>query len=218
MQKHIRITFAAVSCAVLLAAVPARATVTVVEISTSPGATVTIQSTVPPLNYSGGALAGVYNLKVDGVDTDSFCIDLGRYSASTPQPYEVVNLASAPLNPSGPMGALAAKQIKQLWEQYYSSTLSNTDAAALQLAIWKVSAVGAGFTLGWTGTSATIASQATAMYTWVLANPNAPQASLVALVSPTYQNYVIETPDSGMTLTFLGLGMLGVAWLRRDRK
>ncbi len=75
------------------------------------------------------------DILVDGYSTQGFCIDPWHWSLSGTMAYNSEDLAAGPKNP-GPMGAATALQVDQLWQQYYSPTMSNSDAAGLQIAIW----------------------------------------------------------------------------------
>ncbi len=119
------------------------------------------------------------------------------------------------------MGATAALEISQLWTQYYTSSISNSTAAALQIEIWKI--VDAAVTNGTFhldsidgGDSATVLSTMSAMDAFLASNPGAAAANLVAVTGPG-QDYVIlsPAPDSGATAALLGCTFLGLVGLRR---
>jgi hypothetical protein len=165
---------------------------------------------------STGAYAGIYNLTVDGVATPSFCIDVAdENNNNTFNDYYYNDLASSPLAPAGPMGSTAATDIEKLWAQYYSPSMGDQDAAALQVAIWE-----------------DIAANATTPYS-ITVNNNDPtdpiygeaiaeianlpyltaQADLVGLVGPNgpsgEQSYVVAVPEPTTVGCFLlGLGAL----------
>jgi len=183
--------------------------VTVAELSPYPGEkTVTIN--VPGF-YSGGVYAGIAKLLVNGVATDGFCIDPFHFSSPLSLPYETASLENAPKNSSiytGPMGAVKALQIENLWAMNYSPGMDASHAAGLQIAIWMI--VGQGkFIL----TSANDFG-ANDMINAIGGYQGAP-ANLLALTGPG-QDYVIQkTPDGGSTALLLGLGTFGLAFFRR---
>jgi hypothetical protein len=159
--------------------------------------------------------AGVVKLKVDGVATDAFCIDPWHWSIGGAQPYDLVPLTSAP-KPPGPMSAAAALQIEQLWKQFYSPTITDNTAAALQIAIWQT--VDAGVSGGTFSLVSTNDYGASSMLSWVTSNPTAPAANLVALTGRG-QDYVIPSvPDVASSAALLGLSLAGLMALRKRAK
>jgi VPDSG-CTERM motif len=191
-------------------------TVTVTEESVNPGGTVHISS---PGFYTGGAAAGIYNLKVvDGAETDyiaSFCIDPWQWAPNN-KSYTVGALASSPANtPPGAMGSANATEIERLWTHYFEgATTDNQAAKNLQIAIWLITG----------GSDFTITDSAPSGYSswsdWLTAyeTPAAGDApaSLAALNSGTYQDYVVQVvPDGGSTLMLLGAALAGFGLIRR---
>ena len=156
---------------------------------------------------------------VNGVATPAFCIDVQRDSG-TSSDYYYNDLVNSPLAVAGPMGATAAANVEKLWAANYSSALGdNTQAAALQLAIWETVATGAGgYTVAIGGSSAidiAVNNAANAMLT----NLGNTQADLVGLVSTTLQGYVVAVPETTTMLAgVLLLLPLGVSTLRILRK
>jgi len=209
----------------MFAAVSAQADFMVREVNVSPGASVTVDL-LPPMSDTASTTAGIYNIEInDGVITqwDSFCIDLGHYSTTAWINYESTQLALAPIWPTGPMGAVSAANIERLWEKYYLPTMSATDAAALQLAIWNQTALGVG-NYSWSFTAALAVTQMYGtMNTWLAANPSAARANLTALVSLNNQAFVVEgfvdqtVPDGGATAAMLGLSILGLGLVIRRK-
>jgi hypothetical protein len=180
-------------------------------VGASPSQAVTID--VNAFGYTGGANGGVYNLLVNGVPTASFCIDVFRDVNASPQPYSELPLASSPLLPDGPMGAAAALEIQKLWALFDGAALadnSGATAANLQIAIWYAVANGTSpYAFHVVGDSGALAMLAAA-------NSYAgPLPYLVGLDSPDYQNYVVQAPDGGLTVAFLGFAMVGIEGLRR---
>lgn len=166
------------------------------ELSTSPSRTVKI--TVSG-GYSGGALAGIYNMAVDGKATPAFCIDVFRFSPpgppKAPTADNCVSLSSAPLSPAGPMGGDAATAIRKLWAAYISGAKSDSSglaAAALQVAIWKtVDAAVDTYTVTISQNTLEI-TRANAMIA-SLSGLTA-QADLIGLVNGTFLNCMVATP------------------------
>jgi len=152
--------------------------------------------------------AGILHLSVNGVATDGFCIDPFHWSVTGPQPYNTAPLASAPKAPVSGMGAAEALQIEQLWGHFYSHTMSNQDAAGLQIAIWEIVG-GLNFTL-----DSAPDYGAAAMLQWVKDNPNATPANLIAVTGPG-QDYVIPgVPDGGTTALLLSSGLAALGIMR----
>jgi len=160
--------------------------------------------------------AGITELNVNGVATNSFCIDPFQWSSSQQQQYTVTALGSAPF-PTAGMGSAAALTISKLWAENYQQALGNAQiAAGLQIAIWETVAGNPGmpsFSLvagqsdyGAAGMLAVAAADTSAV---------AP-VSLVALANGTYQDYVVQNvPDAGTTLALLGLGLAALALVGR---
>jgi hypothetical protein len=93
------------------------------------------------INLNGQQVyAGIYDLTVNGVATPSFCIDVAHSISfgATFTDFNYESLASAPNPPAGPMGETAAAIIEGLWGTYYpAATSSASEAAALQIAVWR---------------------------------------------------------------------------------
>ena len=206
--------------AVLLAAVLSigsvkisAATVTVQELSTNPRRTVTIDV---ENFYYGGAYAGVVNLLVDDVATVGFCIDPFHFSSHNVLEYEVIPLADAPKAYSpfyaGEMGAVKAGKISKLWAMAYApfaSSIGNSAAAAIQIAIWEIIA-GDDFAVVGNDYGASLLLQQLETYT-------GDGADLVALSGPG-QDYVVErVPEAGATAVLLSMGLCAMALVRRVR-
>jgi len=155
--------------------------------------------------------AGTLNLLVNGTATTGFCIDPFHWSVSGPQSYNSEPLALGPKAPVGGMGTAKAIKIEQLWEQYFTPTISKQDAAGLQIAIWEIVG-GANFQL-----KSGIDYGAGNMLSWVYSHPEAPVASLLA-VTGRGQDYVIPcgpgVPDAGQTAGLMGMGMAAIGLMR----
>jgi hypothetical protein len=164
----------------------------------------------PLLNYYSGVYAGINTLKVtDGSSVtinNGFCIDPFHWSASGPTSgYNTVPLSDAPKAP-GEMTATVALDIEKLWAEYYSPTMSDGSAAALQIAIWDLVSSNAVANGQITPSDAfTVTSYDYGAETDIasLATYQGPAANLIALTGPG-QDYVIQnTPDGGPTLLML---------------
>jgi hypothetical protein len=167
----------------------------------------------------------------------TFCIELTQdISPGNPYTYTLTDLANAPKpgtsqtgNGNG-MGATKATEISELWAKYYSSIgTSGTNAAAFQLAIWKIEydwnnlpAQGTDFfTSGnfQASGNAPVTQLATTWLTYLEQHPNLPQAvGLVALTSPGSQDQVTQVLPAPPGLCLAGAGALclgGFVWFRR---
>ncbi|MGH7996468.1 MAG: beta strand repeat-containing protein [Opitutaceae bacterium] len=159
---------------------------------TSANEIVTISSSTLGNNlevYAGGLDVGV-----DGTTTTGFCIDPWHSSAEDQWlNYEWEALNDGPKMADG-MGTTVALEIEQLWDKYYSSNMSDSTAAGLQIAIWNL--VTASITAQTNGayTYSLDSSNdygASAMIAWVEDNPDATAANLYA-VSGNGQDYVVS--------------------------
>jgi hypothetical protein len=200
------------AAAVMLKANP----VTVQEVGVGANQVVNITSST-----LGGAdvYAGVIDLLVNGTPTAGFCIDPWHWSISGSQAYNSEPLSAGPkpvISTPDPMGATTAIEIAQLWQNFYSPTITNTTAAALQIEIWELvdSAVTTGtFTLN--SAPSSVLSSLASMKNWLSSNPNAPAANLMALTGPG-QDYVVDpVPDGGSTVALLGLGFIALIAFRK---
>jgi len=186
---------------------------------------------LPYAGYNGGVYAGINTLSVtvngNNFTASGFCIDPFHFSLGGPIAYTTIALGSAPKYP-GPMGATTALEVEELWTKYFpTAQTSATVAAGLQIAIWDLVAAAAAaandvpesdyYTLtsgNDYGAAADIAS---------LADFTGPVDDLIALTGPG-QDYVIAVPppppapgvpDSGTTLSLLGVALTGLYGFRR---
>jgi len=180
--------------------------VTVEEVGVGPNEVVEMTSSTLGTHW---VYACMVDLLVNGQATDGFCIDPFHWSVTGPQAYNTETLGDGPKAPGGPMGAVTALKIEQLWGEYYSHTMSNQNAAGLQIAIWELVG-GVNFQLD-SGND----YGASAMLDWVDKNPNAAAANLIAVTGPG-QDYVIpnKCPDTGATITLFSMGLAGLAMVR----
>jgi hypothetical protein len=179
--------------------------VTVQEVGVGPNEVVQMTSSTLGTAW---VYAGIIDLKVNGTPTDGFCIDPFHWSAPGVLNYQTETLGNAP-KPPGPMGAATALKIEQLWQQYFSPTMSNPNAAGLQIAIWELVG-GSNFKLD----SANDYGAST-MLDWVDKNPDAVAANLIAVTGPG-QDYVIQNkcPDGAETIALLSMSLAGLATMR----
>jgi hypothetical protein len=221
----------AIMAAALVTASSASASLSVSFLDVSPGGIVNMQVTDTGAGFGdygpAPVFAGVYNLLVNGVPTPSFCIDVDREAVGPPglSDYSYTTLSSAPLSPAGPMGASHAVDIEKLWAAYYGaaqSDMSGITAAALQVAIWENLGDGSlGYLVNSSdyGSYVGVSAGATAMLA-SLSGLTA-EANLVAVVSPTGQNYVVSVPESATlvagALLLLPFGASTLRSLRKNR-
>ena len=147
-----------------------------------------------------GVYAGIYNQTVNGVATPSFCIDVVHNisGGATYYDFNYESLASAPNSPAGPMGGTAATLIEGLWGTYYSAaTTSASEAAALQVAIWRAVNLGDNpVTLNFNlsdGTTLAAYNTATAMLGNITSY--ADLKGLVGTIADNTQGFVVAVPE-----------------------
>ncbi len=184
---------------------------TVQDLGISRGAVVKVSL---PGFYKGKVWAGVNQLVVNGVAMDGFCIDPFHPSVPSSPGYVFLDLQNAPKAP-GTMDAVSAGKISDLWALFYSPTISNKQAAGLQIAIWEIVG-GSRFSVRGNDYGASSFLQQLQSYT-------GPRANLIALSGPG-QDYAVlapaglqgsapngpaeSVPDSGSTIFLFALVIL----------
>jgi hypothetical protein len=197
--------------------------------SASASVTMTFDNVSPAeaISLNGeGVWAGIYNQTVNGVATPSFCIDVVHNIGVGPiyNDFNYESLASAPNSPAGPMGGTAATLIEGLWGTYYSAaTTSASEAAALQVAIWRAVSLGnnpvtLNFNLG-DGTTLAAYNTATAMLGNITSY--ADLEGLVGTIADDTQGFVVAVPEPTTmiagALLLLPFGASTLRILRRNR-
>lgn len=180
--------------------------VTVKETGVSPNEVVTIHSSTLGQQT---VYAGITQLLIDGVATNSICVDPYQWASSSTESYTVLALDSVP---SPAMSSAAAETVSKLWAMYFQQALSsNSTAAGLQIAVWETVAGGNFYMIS--GNDYGASGMITA------ANSSSIEANLVAVSSPSYQDYVVQNvPDAGATLVLLGLGLVAMTVVGRKAR
>lgn len=180
--------------------------------------------------YQGiGVYTGVYNhditnSTVSGLEEWGFCIEM-QGSTGSVQPYNVLTLEQAPVDqgPGGnPMGMTKADYIRELWAIVNPSpTMTATQAAAMQAAIWEIVYEDSqawdvkthdttdtmnSFKIDGDDTVEALAN------TWLgYLDGAGSYANIVALSNEHYQDYVVRVPvPAAVLLGMLGLGAAGM--------
>jgi hypothetical protein len=174
-----------------------------------------VDANLPYLHYSGGIYAGINTLSVNNGTSSTIysglCIDPFHWSARGPSsPYYFVPLADAPKFP-GTLNAATARDIEDLWAEYYSPTMTSPHAAGLQIAIWELVSSNAVATDGLPAHDAFSLNGANdygaSLDLASLATYHGPAANLMALTGPG-QDYVVDrVPDAGRTFIMLTLAL-----------
>jgi hypothetical protein len=204
-------------------AVPSLQAAMVSFVNVDPGKDVTVSVTDlnggQPGNFSLGTRAGVFNLVVDGVNTDAFCIDLQRYASYSTLSYSYAGLSGVPDSWAGPMNAAGEAKVEQLWGNYFAGINSAADpaleAAALQVAIWRAVAAGNGGYSVSIGTG-TLLTRVLEMETGL---DSSVYTDLRALYNPNQQSFIVPVPEPTTVLAgALLLLPFAASTIRRFRK
>ena len=171
------------------------------------GGTVTIGGTW----HTGGVYAGSYDLVVDGVSMQSFCIDLQDNTVGSTQTYDVTALKDAPDLSFGPMGAAKATELAELLYENWVPGMTNAQLLSLQVAVWEVTADGGTGTFDLTADSFTASNAGAVTMLGTIDGGYAPTSLFVGLSNTSYQDYVVKVPLPGAVLLgFLGLSAAGI--------
>jgi hypothetical protein len=167
----------------------------------------------------------------------TFCIELtqsisfGKTYTFTTTTLDVAPTPGSPQTggPSG-MGLIKADAISRLWGGFYTNHMSANDAAAFQLAIWKIEYDGIASTISdfshgnfrASGPSGVI-NEAMLLYNNVVNNvysESTAATNLMALTSPTLQDQVVQhAPEpSSLCLGLIGTLVVSVVRCRRRKK
>jgi hypothetical protein len=190
--------------------------ITVQEVGVSPYETPTISCTgIGTVTV----YAGVVNLVVDGSSMNGFCIDPFHFSVPSSTGYSYVPLTSAPKD--NIMSPTTALLIERLWGNYYPTALNSASTAAgLQIAIWELVG-GSSFHV----VSANDYGASGFLTTVENSGYSGPVASLLGLTGPG-QDYTVlappgsqvsTVPDTGGTVTLMGIALCGLAMISRKR-
>jgi hypothetical protein len=228
LPRGSRLPFAALAAVVvgLTFAAPGRASVTATFSTVNPGEVVTITSN----GVSETGWAGQYDFVNASGDLHGsfggFCIDIGQniYGNQTVT-FGEADLKNAPI-PGAGMGATRANLIRELWARDYGvALLSNSNAAAFQIAIWEIINEQNLSQLDVTKGSFTVSDSdgqtLTTANAWLaqLTGTGPRDNSLVALTSADYQDYVVSMPAPPGLALAAAAGACGAcaAILRRRR-
>ena len=114
------------------------------------------------------------------------------------------------------MGDIVAAEIERLWAHYYKSSMTDQEAAGMQIAIWELIGSPVPGSSKYFELKSSNDYGAGDMIAWVKQNSGAPRAYLSAVTSGTGpgQDYIV-VPDGGTTVALLGLAFGGLALARR---
>jgi hypothetical protein len=184
--------------------------------------------------YNGGVATGIYNLTLDNATNtfggylddgpvEAFCIDTWDFAPTSFMTYDIISLDVAPDGGAGPMGAAKAGHLAQLLDTHWNGPMSNTEASALQIAIWEVvnesiasysvnenSTDGSTFWVTGNSDVMTLANNMLGSIT-----TGSPFSNYVALSFPTTervgQDYVVKTPiPPSIIIGLIGMGVAGL--------
>lgn len=244
----------------MLVAVPAMAdlygTIDVQFTEVTPRTAVGIWSSNPSLTGGTSVQAGAYNLNLSNVsgvpawweapltgEVQGFCIDIWDPSSTDNLGYDVLPLALAPDPQAAPfegMGALRAAYMGELLDTYWVGSLTNLEAAALQVAVWEIvdegsQVLGDPDPFAWSTSlnsgnfyvgNVLVANRADEMLAAIVADKQATVVgNYVGLGNPMaqdpkgedFQDYVVRVPvPAAVWLGVLGLSAAGLKLRRRS--
>ena len=197
-------------------------------------------------SYSASIFSGLWNLQIDNAvetdgvtplafpgygvldDTVAFCIDIIDPLSTSLNPYNVVSLDDVPDPAAGPMGDAKARLVGELLNTNWGyGSITNSHAAALQLAAWEIVNEDSGV-LALSGgnkgnfyvttSDATTLSNAQSMLDAI--GTGADYDMYIGLYHPIpgtpgdkdqYQDYLVRVPvPAAVILGILGLGVVGI--------
>ena len=160
------------------------------------GASETVNISSSTLGNNLEVYAGAINVQFNGTTGVGFCIDPWHFSLNGAQTFNWESLSTGPKMADG-MGVSTALEIEQLWDKYYSSSMSNSTAAGLQIAIWDLVNASINSQTGgsdWYTLNVENDYGASSMISYVESNPTLPAANLSA-VTGAGQDYVTLTSN-----------------------
>ena len=219
----------------MIAALPTQAAlfgyVDVKYTSVGPGGSMTINNSLG--GHNGTAATGIYNLILDNTTNtfggylndgpvEAFCIDTWDFAPGSFLKYNIISLNDAPDAAAGPMGDVKASHLAQLLNAHWNGPLTNTEASALQIAIWEVvneyTMLNSSYVYNvssgnfWVGGDSSVITEATNMLGSI--TTGSPFNNYIALSYPTTgtgQDYVVKTPvPTSVILGLLGLTVVGI--------
>jgi hypothetical protein len=211
-----------------LYAIPVGTETTLTLTNVSPGKVVGVKT---PQYGAIAVHGGVYNVQLgyDNKSYDSFCIDFFHYAPRTTRTYQAEDLGSV-------FAGSTLSNIYQLWDNNYTVSMSNLEAAALQVALWEVTTNYTHFTSdNYDVFSGSFSMMYGSRSVGRLANSYLDALtddyeltgafSLLALTNPTKQDYLVAeyhdkpapVPEPG-TMFLMGAGLAGTSLIRLRRK
>ena len=210
-----------------LYAIPVGTETTLTLTNVSPGKVVGVNT---PQFGAMRVHGGVYNVELgyDNKSYDSFCIDFFHYAPRRTRTYQAEELGSV-------FDTNTMSNIYQLWDKNYSDSMSNLQAAALQVALWEV-------TTGYTHFTEDSYDVFSGSFSMLYGRRNqevgnlansfldaltddylmSDEFSLLALTNPSKQNYLVSVPNAPVpepgTMFLMGAGLAGTGLIRLRNK